>query len=344
MRQPAGGPRYIPGVMISPRTRHHFRFWGRYLADRLHLANPAASRYAFDPEELSCVDYACKITEPFEVSGGVTLAELPLHRQTGFIYDLYSIFRQAGVPGDFRFFHKFGHNVDSPPVPTFVKTRPVDEPNAGAVLLPLNTVRLFNTVTDPVPFRDKKDGIVWRGAAHQPHRVTFLEKTFHLGFCDVGDTDGRTAGHQRSELFGKPRMSIREQLQYKFSFSIQGIDIATNLGWIMSSNTLCIMPKPKYESWVMEGRLVPGRHYIEVAEDLSDLEDKYAYYLARPALCEEMIAAAKQYMSRFSDLDRQYALAARVVDKYRSLCRSGAATRAPRPGANDCGAGPGRSA
>lgn len=331
--------------MISPRTRHHFRFWGRYLADRLQLPGPAAPRYAFDPEELACIDYACKVAAPFDASGGVTLAELPLHRQTGFIYDLYSIFRQAGMPGDFRFFHKFGHNVENPPVPTFVKTRPVNEPNANAVLIPLNTVRLFNTVFDPVPFREKKDGIVWRGAAHREHRVEFLRKTIDLDFCDVGDTDGRTAGHKRNAVFGKPRMSIKEQLKYKFSFSIQGIDIATNLGWIMSSNTLCIMPRPRHESWVMEGRLVPGRHYIEVAEDLSDLEDQYAYYSARPELCEEMIASAKRYISRFSDLDRQYALGALVVEKYRALCRSGAAPPADRAGALAAGAaGQGRSA
>ena len=41
----------------------------------------------------------------------------------------------------------------------------------------------------------------------------------------------------------------------------------------MSSNSVAVMPRPKYESWFMEGRLQPGVHYIEIKDDYSDLED-----------------------------------------------------------------------
>ena len=46
----------------------------------------------------------------------------------------------------------------------------------------------------------------------------------------------------------------------------------------MSSNSVAVMPRPKYESWFMEGRLQPGVHYIEIKDDYSDLEDKIQYY------------------------------------------------------------------
>ena len=37
--------------------------------------------------------------------------------------------------------------------------------------------------------------------------------------------------------------------------------------WAMSSNSVCVMPKPKYESWFMEGKLKDGVHYIKVKDD-----------------------------------------------------------------------------
>ena len=46
----------------------------------------------------------------------------------------------------------------------------------------------------------------------------------------------------------------------------------------MSSNSVCVMPKPKYESWFMEGKLEDGVHYIEVKDDFSDAQEKIEFY------------------------------------------------------------------
>ena len=39
----------------------------------------------------------------------------------------------------------------------------------------------------------------------------------------------------------------------------------------MSSNSLCFMPKPKYETWFMEGKLIPNHHYVLIEDDYSNL-------------------------------------------------------------------------
>ena len=46
----------------------------------------------------------------------------------------------------------------------------------------------------------------------------------------------------------------------------------------MSSNSLCVMPKPKYETWFMEGKLIKDFHYIEVEDDFSNAEQKINFY------------------------------------------------------------------
>ena len=41
----------------------------------------------------------------------------------------------------------------------------------------------------------------------------------------------------------------------------------------MSSNSVAVMPKPKYESWFMEGKLIPDYHYVLIKDDYSDFEE-----------------------------------------------------------------------
>ena len=38
------------------------------------------------------------------------------------------------------------------------------------------------------------------------------------------------------------------------------------------------MTPPRFETWFMEGRLVPDVHYVALAEDYSDLEAKLAEF------------------------------------------------------------------
>ncbi len=310
--------------MISPSLKRHLRFWSRFAAGKLGLPGRfGGRRYRFSQEELESLAYWCKLDAPFDASEGVVLGDLSLSDETRYVYDLYAALKESEAPPGFRFFHTFGDNTENPPVPTLVKSRPIDGPNQNAVLLPLDAIRHFTFVSDRRPFAKKKDMMVWRGAAASSlQRLSFLKKTFHLDFCDVGDSGhNRGFGKALYAEFAKPRLSIREQLRFKFVLSVEGVDVATNLKWIMSSNSVCVMPKPRYETWIMEGRLVPGQHYIEVADDFSDLEDKFRFYLARPALCREVSANANRYISRFFDLGRQYALAGRVVEKYRAFAR-----------------------
>ncbi|GIR91542.1 MAG: hypothetical protein CM15mP92_0060 [Halieaceae bacterium] len=77
---------------------------------------------------------------------------------------------------------------------------------------------------------------------------------------------------------GEKESSLDTHLKHKFILCIEGNDVASNLKWVMSSNSVAVMPKPKYESWFMEGKLIPNYHYILIKDDYSDLEEKLNYY------------------------------------------------------------------
>ena len=111
-------------------------------------------------------------------------------------------------------------------------------------------------------------------------------------------------------------MEISKQLQYKFIVSIEGVDVATNLKWIMSSNSLCFAQKLKYETWFMEGKLIPDFHYVLIANDFSDLGDKIDYYLAHPDEALVIIANATAWVAQFLDEQREDYIGRQVLMKY----------------------------
>ena len=95
-----------------------------------------------------------------------------------------------------------------------------------------------------------------------------------------------------------PKKTIREHLDYKFIMALEGNDVASNLKWVMSSNSIAVMTRPTCETWFMEGKLIPDYHYIEIKDDLSDLEEKLNYYIAHPAEAEQIVEHAHEYVSQ----------------------------------------------
>ena len=146
-----------------------------------------------------------------------------------------------------------------------------------------------------IDFSDKKDLIVWRGAAYQKHRLKFLKSCSKLSFINAGNTAVSTG---EAIPFAKPRLSIKDQLKYKFILSLEGNDVATNLKWIMSSNSVCIMPRPKFETWFKEqGMLIPNYHYILIKNDFSDIEEIFNTYKHNKDFCNQIIKNANEYVS-----------------------------------------------
>lgn len=214
-----------------------------------------------------------------------------------YFYDLYTTLRCFN--SQLRMNYLFGDVTEEPSSPTFVKSRPITEGNSNAVLLKLNQLRHYLFVSDPIPFEDKKDMLVSRNIVRQPHRRLLLERYSSHSMCNVGQVNDDT-NFDHPE-WRKGYLSISQQLKYKFVCCIEGNDVATNLKWVMSSRSLAVMPRPRYETWFMEGTLVPDYHYVEIKPDYSDLIDKIKYYIAHPDEAEAIIAHAHEYVSQFQN-------------------------------------------
>ncbi|WP_353980568.1 glycosyl transferase family 90 [Salinicola endophyticus] len=264
------------------------------------------------------VDYYNRVGEAFDPGeGAVAVGDFRYERRGAYYLDAKQIVRHFAP--HHRFTYRFGDVTWVPERPTLVKSRPICHTtppgNANGVLLKLNSVRHFQFVDDRLAFRDKRSGVVWRGKCFHAHRAAVLRE-----FCDHPRMDiGQSHAKRRHQRDYRPYLSIREQLRYRYVLSLEGKDVATNLKWILASNSLCFMPPPRFETWFMEGTLEPYVHYVPLAEDCRDMAAKMDYYDAHPAEAEAIVRRANAHVAQFRDPRQELLLGLMVMHKYLAL-------------------------
>ena len=172
-------------------------------------------------------------------------------------------------------------------------------------------------VKDTKSFTEKQDRAIFRGKIRQSRlRTKFLEKFFGHPMFDCGVV-GKNEGCPDEWM--APKRTIHQHLDYKFIMALEGNDVASNLKWVMSSNSIAVMPRPTCETWFMEGKLRPDYHYIEVKEDSSDLEEKLNYYIAHPEEAQQIIAHAHEFVAQFRNPEREELISLLVLKRYFEL-------------------------
>lgn len=272
------------------------------------------SLWADDKAVNQRLNYYNKLDAVISVSEkSVALKEFNLgDYNSAYFFDTYEYTRYFNphLKADFL----FGDITFVPQVPSLLKSRPIDGDNRNSVLLNLDKFRHFNFINDRKPFEQKKEELVWRGhiSWQKPERIQFLKQFINHPRCNIGNTNDwkETCEWQRD------KMTIGEQLEYKFILCLEGVDVATNLKWVMSSNSLAVMPKPKFETWFMEGTLIPGFHYVEIKDDFSDLDEKLAYYTDHYDEAWQIISNAHAYIKQFQDPMRERYISIKVLERY----------------------------
>jgi hypothetical protein len=265
-------------------------------------------------EILRRVNYYNKLTEPFRLDSSAPAGFEFTPRKKSMAYYLDYSYFLSFFPQSWRASYLLGDITHIPSTPTFVKSRPIHEgnENTNSVLLKLNQIRHYYFVKDRVDFDNKMPLLVWRGKTNQPERTEFLRRFHNSSLCNVGDTYKKNKGTE----YYKPFMSIPEQLGFKYVLSIEGFDVATNTKWIMASNSVCFMRKPRFETWFMEGTLIPDFHYVQLKDDYSDLEEKIEFYNANPELAKKIVANANRYVSQFFNRKQELIISLLVMQKY----------------------------
>ncbi|PTB88044.1 lipopolysaccharide A protein [cyanobacterium G8-9] len=260
------------------------------------------------------VNYYNQKNDTFSLTNAKTIKDFKRERKRTYFFDLYAYL--IYFPMHLRIKYLFGDIIEVPDEPALLKSRPITSTNQNSIIMKLDKVRHFIFLNDTIDYEDKKDMLIWRGKAHQEHRKYFLEKFYSHPLCDVGQIKKRYDDKGVPVKWEKEKLSLKEHLDYKFILSIEGNDVASNLKWAMSSNSLVLMTKPKYETWFMEDRLVPNYHYILLKDDYSDLEEKMLYYSTHIEEAKKIIENAHCYIEQFKNKKREDIISLLVLEKY----------------------------
>lgn len=261
------------------------------------------------------VNYYCKDFDkcylPDNISfqiGDISIRKLG-NRGKVYFHDTYEYLRYFDK--NLKFIPLFGDITYIPEHPSITKSRPILGNNANSVILKLDKIRHFLFIKDSIPWHNKKNMLVGRSKARQEHRIRFLEKYYNHYLCNVGQIN-KDCNCQ----FVRQRMTIDEHLNYKFILCLEGNDVASNLKWVLSSNSLAVSSPLVYETWFMEADLRPNEHYVAIRSDYSDLEERIQYYLDHPKEAVEIIENAHQYVEMFRKDEDEKLCSLLVLDKY----------------------------
>jgi hypothetical protein len=258
------------------------------------------------------VNYYNKLKEKRELSDSAeSLLNFTIDRgNKTYFFDSYEYTRY--FQNELKAIFKFGDVTFIPDQPAIVKSRPVKGNNANSVLLNLDKVRHFTFTNDKKAFIKKKNMLVSRNIATQPHRLKFLKMYHNHPLCNIGKINNNG---EHNDLL-REVLTIDEHLDYKFILCLEGNDVASNLKWVMSSQSLAVMPLPKFETWFMEATLIPDYHYVLIKDDYSDLEERMQYFINHEDEALEIVNNAHEYIRQFRMKKREDLISLLVLEKY----------------------------
>ena len=227
-------------------------------------------------------------------------------------------------------------------LPTLVKSRSIESPKRS-VILPLHRFFPWDwraiLRTEPV-FDEKIPKAVWRGTNSSPFyrkrkeiteaehtrkktsRRDLVERHFSNPIHDIALSELVYVPPEKgitddAEKYIRNRLTIDEHLQYKYIICAEGNDYPSNLPWVLLSNSVPVMPPPFVETWLVERRLLAWKHYVPLAYDFSDLDEKINWCNCHPDVCRDIAYRSKMFALQFFDQELERRLAKSVVRRYR---------------------------
>jgi hypothetical protein len=150
-------------------------------------------------------------------------------------------------------------------------------------------------------------------------RYAFVSRYFDTPGFDIGFCQGGGVSHYNDvpeiARFSRPYVAHSDQLKYRYLMSIRGMDVATSLGWQLSTNSVLLKEDYPWEVF-FEAYVRPWSSYVPVAPDFSDVLEKVSWCEQNPGACREMIENRHRLVPLLIDTDTQSAVFRRIVQLY----------------------------
>lgn len=227
-------------------------------------------------------------------------------------------------------------NRESLDFPTLSKTRRIHEANHNFALIKCfeqSRHWKYCYVKDNTRYEDKLNKAIWRGTTtgiyeydettdsikktRQNNRITLIDNYLLSNRVNIGISKiSHNFLKAKYKHAVKKPITINQFRKYKYIISIEGNDKDSGLNWKLMSNSVVLMAKPIYNSWLMEEKLIPNFHYVELKDDLSDLEEKINWCDENPDQCKDIINNAHEYMKQFFDEEAEKIIERKVITSF----------------------------
>jgi hypothetical protein len=209
------------------------------------------------------------------------------------------------------------------------KVKKITDYNPNIILLKLDNIRHWNILPKiksiDLPFKSKNNKLIWRGASTGQYKLNNPRNLLVTKFQDhcnlnidikYSELVQEYKNLPDSSKYKFSTLTPKQQLESKFIISVEGNDVASNLKWLMLSNSCILMPNPTFVSWFMEDHLEPYIHYVPLSPDFEDLETQYEWCLNNPDKCETIAKNGTKYAEQFMDICNENYICKMVLETY----------------------------
>mmetsp|Transcript_4292 Transcript_4292/g.5285 ORF Transcript_4292/g.5285 Transcript_4292/m.5285 type:complete len:437 (+) Transcript_4292:128-1438(+) len=148
-------------------------------------------------------------------------------------------------------------------------------------------------------WKNKKPAIFFRGDS-TGNRVEIVKKYIDYSNDDIDIGFSALVEGLENEpenmKYLKDRIAVEEQLSFKYLLNLEGNDVSSGLKWMLYSNSVVFMARPKKVSWAMEEYLVPYVHYVPIKDDFSNLLEMLEWARSNDEAVERISRQATKYI------------------------------------------------
>lgn len=160
-----------------------------------------------------------------------------------------------------------------------------------------------DAIKTPTPWTEKIPKVFWRGTgAGDPNdnlRKKVIRHLMNNPHADVRMTGGTPEEH-RSGMYAAYR-PISDFAQHKYNLVVDGACIASSLQWVFASGCVPILVTHPGNNWWFKRYLQPMKHYVPIAYDLSDLDERLEWLVSHDeearCIAENAVAFSRHYLS-----------------------------------------------
>ena len=162
----------------------------------------------------------------------------------------------------------------------------------------------FRSFHRGIPFQTKIPKIVYAGRLHNSSRFNFLQKREKTQDQTQREYFYSDAVSKENVVCEKGKwIESQEMVEYKYILDMDGNACTWDAtAWKLNSGSILMKVESGWRQWFYD-EFHPWTHYVPIADDFSDLQEKYHWCETHPEECETMISNAKdlfQSVYRFS--------------------------------------------